>query len=169
LYYGGVLQAGVKLAKQAHDIIPDMIKGGGDGMYGPELLTAVGYPANEGWYATIASPHVTDDAKMAGWVKAYKAKFKVDPDDYAVTAYDAADVILGALKEITAGGKAPTRAAMRDAIQKIKVNTLQGPISFDENGDLTDKTISVFQIKHDTKFPDDDMQQYHYIGVAPST
>jgi branched-chain amino acid transport system substrate-binding protein len=41
-------------------------------------------------------------------------------------------------------------------------------VSFDENGDLADKTISVFQIKHDTVFPDGDMRQFHYIGVAPS-
>jgi branched-chain amino acid transport system substrate-binding protein len=60
IYYGGVLQAGVKLAKQAYDIVPKMIKGGGDGVDGPEMLTAVGYPANEGWYATVASPHVTE-------------------------------------------------------------------------------------------------------------
>ncbi|WP_428483492.1 branched-chain amino acid ABC transporter substrate-binding protein [Rhodopila sp.] len=169
IYYGGVLQAGVKLAKQAYDIVPKMIKGGGDGVQGPEMLTAVGYPANEGWYATIASPHVTDDAKMAGWVKSYKAKFNVDPDDYAVTAYDAAEVITAALRQATAGGKAPTRAAMRDAIQSVKVTTLQGPVSFDANGDLEDKTISVFQIKHDTSFPNTDMRQFHYIGVAPST
>ena len=32
LYYGGVGQAGVKLAKQAYDIIPNVIKGGGDGV-----------------------------------------------------------------------------------------------------------------------------------------
>jgi branched-chain amino acid transport system substrate-binding protein len=169
IYYGGVLQAGVKLAKQSYDIVPNMIKGGGDGVYGPEMLSAVGYPANQGWYATIASPHVTDDAKMAGWDKAFKDKFNVAPDDYSVTAYDAAQVIIAALRKVTDGGKTPTRSAMRDAIQTVKVSTLQGPVSFDANGDLEDKTISVFQIRHDTKVPDDDMQQYHYIGVAPST
>ena len=168
IYYGGVLQAGVKLAKQAYDIVPNMIKGGGDGVDGPEMLTAVGYPANEGWYATVASPHVTDDAKAADWVKAYKAKYHVDPDDYSVTAYDAALVIIAAIKQVTDGGKAPTRAAVRDAIQAVKVNTLQGPVSFDANGDLEDKTISVFQIRQDKSIPADDMRQYHYIGVAPS-
>lgn len=169
LYYGGVLQAGVKLAKQAYDIIPKTIKGGGDGVYGPEMLTAVGFPAAEGWYATIASPHVTGDAKVASWEKAYKDKYHVDPDDYAVTAYDAALVILAALKTVTAGGKTPTRAAMRDAIQDVHVDTLQGPVSFDANGDLTDKTISVFQIREDKSQPLDSMSaQYHYIGAAPS-
>jgi branched-chain amino acid transport system substrate-binding protein len=167
-YYGGVLQAGVKLAKQAYDIVPKLIKGGGDGVQGPEMLTAVGYPANEGWYATVASPHVTEESKMTDWVKAYKTKFKVDPDDYAVTAYDAAIVIITAIKQITDAGKEPTRDAVRDAIQAVKVNTLQGPVAFDANGDLQDKTISVFQIKQDKSIPADDMRQYHYIGVAPS-
>jgi branched-chain amino acid transport system substrate-binding protein len=168
IYYGGVLQAGVKLAKQSYDIVPKMIKGGGDGVQGPEMLTAVAYPANEGWYATVASPHVTEDAKMAEWVKTYKTKFNVDPDDYAVTAYDAAMVILAAIKQVTDGGKEPTRDAVRDAIQSVRVNTLQGPIAFDANGDLQDKTISVFQIKQDKSMQADDMRQYHYIGVAPS-
>ena len=168
LYYGGVLQAGVKLAKQAYDIVPNMIKGGGDGVQGPEMLSAVGYPANDGWYATVASPHVTEDAKMTDWVKSYKAKYNVDPDDYAVTAYDAAMVIAAAIKQVTDGGAAPARGAVRDAIQSIKVDTLQGPVSFDANGDLEDKTISVFQIKQDKSLPPDDMRQYHYIGVAPS-
>src|SRR5881275_3605635 len=31
LYYGGVAQAGVKVVKQASDILPNIIKGGGDG------------------------------------------------------------------------------------------------------------------------------------------
>ncbi len=168
LYYGGVMQAGVKLAKQAYDIIPKMIKGGGDGVQTPEMLTAVGYPANEGWYATVASPHVTEDAKMAKWVEEYRKKYGMLPDDYAVTAYDAAQVIIAAVRNITAAGKVPTRSAVRDAIQAIHVNTLQGPISFDENGDLTDKTISVFQIQQNKAIPADDMRQYKYIGTAPS-
>jgi branched-chain amino acid transport system substrate-binding protein len=168
IYYGGVLQAGVKLAKQAYDIVPKMIKGGGDGVYGPEMLTAVGYPANESWYATVASPHVTEEAKMADWVKSYKAKFNVDPDDYAVTAYDAATVIIAAIKKASDGGAAPTRDTVRDAIQAVRATTLQGPVAFDANGDLEDKTISVFQIKQDKDVTPEDMRNYRYIGVAPS-
>src|SRR5271168_4376405 len=33
LYYGGVGQAGVKLVKESYDILPNLIKSGGDGMY----------------------------------------------------------------------------------------------------------------------------------------
>ena len=63
-----------------------------------------------------------------------------------------------------------TRAAVRDAIQASKTPTLQGTISFDANGDLTDRTVSVFQIKQDKSAKPDDMdKQYHYIAVAPQS
>src|SRR5258705_3072825 len=52
LYYGGVAQAGVKLAKQAHDIIPNVVKGGGDGVQGGSFLKGGGFPPVDGWYST---------------------------------------------------------------------------------------------------------------------
>jgi branched-chain amino acid transport system substrate-binding protein len=168
LYYGGVSQAGTKVAKQAYEIIPKMIKGGGDGLYGPEMLTAVGFPAAEGWYATIASPHLTGDKALGNWVKAYKAKFNVPPEDYSITAYDAALVIIAAAKKLAASGKAVTRDAIRDAIQSDQVKTLQGEVSFDANGDLKSKVVSVFQITKNGAEPLDDVDaQFKYIGVAP--
>ncbi len=169
IYYGGVTQAGVKLAKQSYDIVPKMIKGGGDGVYAPEMLTAVGFPAAQGWYATIASPHVLDNPKVQTWIQTYKTKFGLVPDDYAITSYDAATVILDAIKRVAATGKPVTRSAVRDAIQNSHVQTLQGPVSFDQNGDINNRIISVFQIQHDPKYPVDDIiHQFHYVGNAPS-
>ncbi len=168
LFYGGVGQAGTKLAKQAYEIIPKVIKAGGDGVYSPEMLTAVGFPAVEGWYATIASPHLTEDDKLTKWVADYKKKFGVPPEDYSITSYDAALVIIAAAKKIAASGKPVNRDAVRDAIQSDKVSTLQGEVSFDANGDLQSKVVSVFQIhKNDAKPLDDIDGQYKYVGVAP--
>ena len=170
IYYGGVGQAGVKLAKQAYDILPKMIKGGGDGVYEPAMLTAVGFPAAEGWYATIASPHMVGDSKAQQFVDAYQLKYGKPADDYTITAYDATLVVLDAIKRVAASGKPVTREAVRDAIQTAKVPTIQGVVSFDANGDLADRTVSVFQIKQDTTArPDDVSRQYHYIGVAPQS
>jgi len=60
------------------------------------------------------------------------------------------------------------RHTVRDAIQASKVKTLQGVVSFDKYGDLKSRIISVFQIVHNTKYPDNDiLHQYKYIGVAP--
>jgi branched-chain amino acid transport system substrate-binding protein len=170
LYYGGVSQAGVKLAKQSYDVLPKVIKGGGDGMYSAEMLSAAGFPAADGWYATIASPHTTEDKVADAWVKQYQAKYGMAPSDYAITAYDAALVIADAVKRVIADGKDVNRDTVRDYIQTAKVNTLQGTVAFDANGDLRDRTISVFQIKKDSNYSADDMvHQYHYIGVAPQS
>jgi branched-chain amino acid transport system substrate-binding protein len=172
VYYGGVSQAGVKLAKQAYDIIPTVIKAGGDGMYAPELLTAAGFPAAEGWYATTASPHMAgadvQNSQAEQFVKEYRAKFGETPDDYAITAYDAGLVIIAAVKHVLAEKKTVNRSNVRDAIQNSKVPTIQGVVSFDKNGDIKDRTVSIFQVKKDTSKPLDDIEaQYHYIGIAP--
>jgi branched-chain amino acid transport system substrate-binding protein len=169
LYYGGVAQAGVKLAKQAYEIIPDVIKAGGDGMQSADLLKGAGFPAVEGWYATVASPHVTDDPVAAKFSDRYFARFKQRPDDYTITCYTGAEVIIEAVKKVASSGKPVTRDAVRDAIQGVKLsNSMLGPIEFDENGDLRNKIISVFQIRKDGLKPlEDPDAQYKYVGVAP--
>ena len=57
-------------------------------MLGPEMLTAVGFPAAEGWYATNASPHITEDPAAHDFVDRYTKKYGFTPDDYAICAYD---------------------------------------------------------------------------------
>ena len=169
LYYGGVSQAGVKLAKQAYEIIPDVIKAGGDGMQTVDLLNGAGFPAVEGWYATVAAPHVIEDPKTAKFSDRYFARFKQHPDDYTITCYTGAQVIIAAVKKVAATGKPVTRDAVRDAIQQVKLpDSLLGSIEFDENGDLRNKIISVFQIRKDAAHPlDDPTAQYKYVGIAP--
>ena len=168
LYTGADAQAGVKLMKQTYEIMPDVVKGGGDGFFGPELLTAGGFPAAQGWYATIASPHVTEDKAVEPWLKSFQDKFGRQPSDYAITAYDGVMVIADALERVAKAGPV-TRAAMRAAIADAKVKTFQGEVSFDENGDMTSRTVSIFQIRRDEAFPPGDViHQYKYVGVAPS-
>src|SRR5579864_619589 len=102
LYYGGVALAGVKLVKQSYDILPKIIKGGGDGMYSSSVLKGAGFPAVEGWYATIAAPYVFDKPEVEAWSKRFQAKYGKAPEGYSVTAYDAALVILDAIKRVAA-------------------------------------------------------------------
>ena len=170
LYYGGVAQAGVKVVKQASDIIPSAIKAGGDGVYGAEILRGAGFPAAEGWYATIAAPNVLENPEAAPWIERFAKKYGMQPENYSITAYDAARVILDAVARVAQSGPEVTREVVRDAIQNARVKTLQGEISFDDNGDLTSRVISVFQIHHDPSHPADDvLHQYKYIGVAPQS
>jgi branched-chain amino acid transport system substrate-binding protein len=170
LYYGGVAQAGVKVVKESFDIIPNAIKAGGDGVYGAEILKGAGFPAAQGWYATIAAPNVLENPDAAPMIGRFVKKYGEQPDNYSITAYDAALVILAAVKTVAASGKDVTRAAVRDAIQQGHVKTLQGEVSFDANGDVENRVISVFQITKNDKYPlDDVLHQYKYMGVAPAS
>jgi branched-chain amino acid transport system substrate-binding protein len=171
LYYGGVGKAGVPLAKQAYEIMPSMTKAGADGVLGPSILKGVGFPALEGWYSTTAPPHLIEDPAMAGWLKRYRAKFPGQAyDDYTITAYDAALVVADAIKRVVASGKPVNRDTVRDAIQQTRLETLQGEISFDANGDMVNKVISVFQYRENKAFPIDDYpHQVLYVGGAAET
>ena len=51
------------------------------------------------------------------------------PSDYAITAYDAALVGIAAITTVAKSGAPVTAAAVRDAIQAGKVDTLQGTLS----------------------------------------
>jgi branched-chain amino acid transport system substrate-binding protein len=168
MYFGGDAQAGIKVVKQSYDILPGIIKGGGDGMYEPEILTGGGFPAVEGWYASLASPHLLEAPETQDWMKRFTAKWGKQGGDYSITAYDGMLVIADAIGRVAKSGKPMTRANLRDAIEATKLKTLQGVVSFDKNGDLQSRIVSVFQVKHDPKFPPEDMtHQFKYVGVAP--
>lgn len=167
LYYGGDEQAGVKLAKQAYEIIPKAAKGGGGGIYSPDFLRA-GFPSAAGWYVTAAVPHLPGLPDAKSWVDRFAKRWGQQPNDYTLTAYDAGLVAIDAIKRVSASGKPVNRQNVRDAIQATHLVTLQGLVSFDEGGDLVNKTVSLYQIVHDTNYSEGDVvHQYKYIGVAP--
>jgi branched-chain amino acid transport system substrate-binding protein len=170
LYYGGVAQAGVKVVKQSYDIMPKIIRAGGDGLYGAEILKGAGFPSAEGLYATIAAPNLLENPDAKPWVERFVKKYGQQPENYSITAYDAALVILDAVKRVAESGKEVNRGNVRDAIQTSKAKTLQGVVSFDDNGDITNREVSVFQIKKDDQHPlDSVLHQYKYLGVAPQS
>jgi branched-chain amino acid transport system substrate-binding protein len=106
LYCGSSALAGVKLVKQSYEIMPDAIKAGGDGLHQASILAGAGFPAAQGWYSTIAAPHMLDDAKVSDWL----AKFQNAPrSDYSITSYDAALVILAAVGVVAKSGAPVTR------------------------------------------------------------
>jgi branched-chain amino acid transport system substrate-binding protein len=168
LYYGGDPLAGAKVVKQSYDILPNIAKGGGDGVHTPDMLTGGGVPAVQGWYATSAAAHVLDDGNVRPWVERFVAKTGKQPADYSITYYDATQIILDAIERVAKSGKPVNRANVRDAIQSANVKTLQGDISFNANGDMSSKIVSIFQVQYDQKYPIGDVvHQFKYIGVAP--
>jgi branched-chain amino acid transport system substrate-binding protein len=169
IYCGSSALAGVKLVKQSYELMPDIIKAGGDGMHQQSVLGGAGFPAAQNWYSTIAAPHMLDDAKLSAWMARFQKRWGNPPSDYSITAYDAALVVLAAIEAAAKSGAPVTRDTVRDAIQAGTVDTLQGTLSYDANGDLASHVVSVFQVQHDTAYPDNDpVHQFKYIGVALS-
>ena len=125
LYYGGVQQAAVKLAKQANDVMPELPKMGGDGVYSVSFPQDAGRAA-ENWYATIAAPDTIDEPAAADWVARYQSKFGASPQDYALTAYDAVLVLDDTVKRLVNDGMPITRDSVRDYAQQTNLPTLQG-------------------------------------------
>jgi branched-chain amino acid transport system substrate-binding protein len=168
LYYGGDPLAGAKLVKQSYDILPDVVKGGGDGVHTPDMLTGGGMPAVQGWYATSAAAHVLDNPEVRPWVEHFVAKTSKQPADYSITYYDATQVIFDAIRRVATAGKPVNRGNVRDAIASTNLKTLQGDISFDASGDMSSKVVSIFQVQYDQKYPIGDVvHQFAYVGVAP--
>jgi branched-chain amino acid transport system substrate-binding protein len=158
LYYGGVLQAATKLAPQALEIIPRVVKAGSDGVYDLSWPKQSGKEAVEGWYLSQASPELVTDPKVEAWVTKFKKEMKRDPTNYSITAYTAVYVIADAMERTVKANKPLTRSTMRDAIQATKLNSIQGLIAYDENGDITNRTVSIYQWRDG---------EIKYIGVAP--
>ena len=139
-------------------------------MAAPQTLAGAGFPAVEGRYVTIAQPKLIGSAKVGGFIGRFQSRFRTAPLESSIFAYHAALAIIDAMQQIAATGTRITREAMRDAIQSAKVNTLQGVVSFDQDGDIQDRTISVFQIRKDATKPLDDFNaQFKYLGTAPQS
>ena len=155
------------MVKQSYDILPKIIKGGGDGMYSAEVLKGAGFPAAEGWYATIAAPaRAATSPDVETCVKRFQARntgsSRRTTRSPPMTRRSSSSTRSSASPH---SGKPVNRGNVRDAIQAAKLKTLQGEVSFDENGDITNRIVSVFRIVKDDKYPDDDMiHQYKYLG-----
>jgi branched-chain amino acid transport system substrate-binding protein len=158
LYYGGVMQAAAKLAPQSYEVMPKVIKAGSDGVYDLSWPKQSGKEAVDGWFCSQASPELVTSPKLEAWVSKFKTTMKREPTNYAITSYNAVLVIADAVQRSAASGKTPTRSALRDAIQATKLDSIQGPIAFDANGDILTRTVSIYQWRDG---------EIKYVSVAP--
>ena len=161
LYYGGVQQAAVKLARQPTRIMPKVHKLGSDGVYDLAFPEQSSKEAAEGWWASNASPDVLSDKKATEWINAYKSKLQAGAARTTRSPRTTAcKVIADAVERTVKANKPVNRSNVRDAIQSASLKgTLQGNIEFDENGDIKSKVVSLYQVDKDGKFV--------YKGVAP--
>jgi len=115
------------IIKQARELGLDVVAGGGDGWDSPKLAE-LGGPAVNGNYF---SNHFSMDEprpEVQSFVKTYREKFGADPDALASLAYDAAKILMTAMRNAAS----TDGVIVRNAIQGIIMEGVTGRISFDQ-------------------------------------
>lgn len=115
---------------------------------GAPLATAnifkVAGPAGEGTVTFVPFLITSPDPRAQAFVKAFKAKFNADPDQFAAVGHDATLVLLYAVK----AAKSTDRKAVRDAIAKLKnVPGAIGDISYGSGPDNSNPNFILVKVK----------------------
>jgi branched-chain amino acid transport system substrate-binding protein len=133
------------IAKQARQLgLKRAVLLGGDGWDSPEMLSIAGADIAGGYFTNHYSP---DDPRpeVQEWVAKYQAKYGQRPDALATLGYDAALLVIEAIRKASE----PTPTAIRDVLASIKdFPCVSGNITFDEWGNPI-KTAAVLQYTAD--------------------
>jgi branched-chain amino acid transport system substrate-binding protein len=154
VYFGGVTATGGGLLrKQMVDLGMGSIPfGGGDGISDgsaatpSSFLNVAGPDGDVNSYMTVAAIH--DIPNAAKFAADYKAKFGVEPGAYSASGYACAQIYLQALAAV-GSDREKVRAYVTDPTSKF--NTILGTVSFDANGDTTQRIISYYKFDPTTK------------------
>lgn len=141
LYIAGYYTEAGKIARQARELDMDIQLLGADGLCNTSLLE-IGGEAVEGAYAT--SGFYPDDPTPAvqNFVTAYRDKYGEEPDMFAAQAYDAARIVIEAIKS-----KGVTSEQIREGIAATKdFPGITGKTSIDEEGD-TIKDVLILKVE----------------------
>ncbi|MDR1775560.1 MAG: branched-chain amino acid ABC transporter substrate-binding protein [Actinomycetes bacterium] len=156
VYFGGTYAAdtgaGALLTKQLKEggvSVPVM---GGDGLYAADYISEAG-EASEGDLATCPGMPVELLPQGQAFADAYKAKFPgKDIAAFDAYAYDAAQALIKAVVKVAQenGADKVTSPAGKEAIQAAvaasSFDGVTGPIAFDENGDNTNRVITLYKV-----------------------
>jgi len=112
----------------------------GDGACTEEMAKLAGLAA-EGLLCSQAGIPVA--AADKGFLEAYKKKFNADPILYAPFTYDAANLLIAAMKK----ADSPDPAKYLPELARITYKGATGEISFDAKGDRKDAEMTIFTLQ----------------------
>jgi branched-chain amino acid transport system substrate-binding protein len=144
IYFGGIYPEAGLLVKQAKELGLNAPFMSGDGTIDPKFIEIAGAAA-DGTYLTF-SPDPRNIPSAKGFVGKYEAKYG-DIGPYSVYAYDAANILLSAIKAANStDGK-----AVIDKLHSMEFDVALGKIRFNGKGDVTVSPYVVW-ITRDGKF-----------------
>lgn len=124
---------------------------GGDAIAGdPDFVQQAGVNANDLIFASLAAPDLSTftAGAAAQFLRDYHARYPGQPvDGYSANAYDAAMMLITAMKHLIKVGQQVTRSALLDQIQNSTYQGVTGPISFDHNGDIAHGNYSMYTVR----------------------
>src|SRR3990170_4302823 len=140
VFYGGMDATGGPLLKQGRELGVKAVFSFGDGACTDEMTKLAGAAADGLLCSQAGIPPQAADKKFT---EAYKKRFNADPILYAPFTYDAANLIIEAMKKANSADP----AKYLPELQKLSFNGSSGPISFDQKGDRKDAEITMFTMK----------------------
>ncbi len=140
VFYGGMDATGGPLLKQARELKITAVFAFGDGACTDKMAELAG-PAAEGLLCSQAGIPVQAAGKK--FLDAYKAKFQIDPILYSPFTYDAANLLINAMKKADSSDP----AKYLPALAASDYTGASGHIQFDEKGDRKDAEMTIFTLK----------------------
>ena len=135
VYWGGTNAEGVYLKKALAEAGVDALFCGISGIYTDQWVSSLSAEAAEGTLATRPGAVLEKSEAGQQFIEDYTAAgYAEEIGAYTVYAYDAANILIQALKQC---GDAPTAEAMRDAIVNGTFEGVLGTTTFDEIGQTT--------------------------------
>lgn len=148
VYYGGEYPQAGPLSSQMATSGLDVELMGGDGIYSGDYAGLAG-DGGEADIATSVGAPVEDLDTAADFVAAYEeAEFDDPYEAYGAYSFDAANAIITAFAAAVGDAEAvddDVRTAVVEAMSDVSFSGAAGDVAFDEYGDTTNTTLTVYQ------------------------
>lgn len=153
VYFGGTDDTGGLLVKSLRAAGVKSVFMGGDGLDSPSFLRRAGDAGAGVIYTTVFGP-VNSFSNSLAFTEAYRKAYQTPPSGVAVYAYDAATVLLSAIKSAAKNGAVPSRAGVSDAVRNVnlpacfaasKCETITGAISFSGTGERARSRLMIMK------------------------
>ena len=140
VFYGGMDSTAGPLLKQGKELGVKAVFSFGDGACTDKMGEFAGSAA-DGLLCSQAG--IPPQAASKKFLDAYKKRFNVEPILYSPFTYDAASLLIEAMKHASSADP----AKYLPVLQKIDFAGATGRISFDEKGDRKDAEMTIFTMK----------------------
>jgi len=140
VFYGGMDATGGPLLKQGRELGMKAVFSFGDGACTEKMKELAG-DAAEGLLCSQAGIPVQAASKK--FLDAYKKRFNQDPILYSPFTYDAANLLIEAMKK----ADSTDPKTYLPALQRISYDGATGHIQFDDKGDRKDAEMTIFTMK----------------------